>query len=72
MKHIAGITKMKNSYKTLARKPEWRKLLLATIEVNTESGFKNYRLKETPGFIWRMTGIAATKEEGEESWASFE
>jgi hypothetical protein len=34
MKHIAGIKNMKNSYKTLARKPEWPKLLLAPIEVN--------------------------------------
>jgi hypothetical protein len=40
MKHIAGVKKMKNSYKTLVRKLEWRKLLLAPIEVNTERGFK--------------------------------
>jgi hypothetical protein len=64
MKHTAGITKMKNSYKPLVRKPEWRKLLLAQTEVNIEMGFKKYHLKETPGFIWLMTGIAATNEEG--------
>jgi hypothetical protein len=72
MKHKAGITRMKNSYKTLSRKPEWIKLLVAPIEVNTERGFKKYHLKETPGFIWLMTGIAATKEEGEETQAPSE
>jgi hypothetical protein len=33
--------------------------------VNTERGFKKYCLKEVPGFIWLMTGIAATEEEGD-------
>jgi len=33
--------------------------------VNTERGFKKYSLKEVPGFIWLMTGIAATKEQGD-------
>jgi hypothetical protein len=56
----------KNSYKTLVRKPHWRKLLLAPTEVNAERGFKKYHLKEAPGFIWLVTGIAATKEHGEE------
>jgi hypothetical protein len=62
MKHIAGITKMKNSCKTLVKKPECRKLLLAPIEVNTEREFKKYCLKQASGFIWLMSGIAATKE----------
>jgi hypothetical protein len=32
-----------------------------SIEVNTERGLIKYYLKETPGFIWLMTGNAATK-----------
>jgi len=63
---------MKNSYKTLVRKPERRKLLLAPVEVNSERGFEKYHLKESPGFIWLMTGIAAIKEQGEENQAYFE
>ena len=63
---------MKISYKTVVRKPEQRNLLLAPIEVNTERGFKKYHLKETPGFIWLMSRISATKELGEDNQASFE
>jgi hypothetical protein len=63
---------MKNSYKILVRKPERRKLLLAPGEMNSERGFEKYHLKETPGFIWLMTGIAATKEQVEENQASCE
>jgi len=63
---------MKNSYKTLVRKLERRKLLLAPVEENSGRGFEKYHLKETPGFIRLMTGIAATKEQGEENQASFE
>jgi hypothetical protein len=47
LNHIAeayGGHYMKNSYKTLVRKPHWRKLLLAPTEVNAERGFKNYHL----------------------------